>query len=128
MVVSDIFRVHRILCSQCPHIHLSRTVTTQRTSLFKIVGLPCPSCIHFTSCLRPRDGGSPTGRHTYGEDDIQVQLMRYSTFKVLDLPCSGPMETRCVVKLYKPSPTPILHVGPVSDLLGRVPLMPLFLC
>ena len=37
------------------------------------------------------------------------------------------METRRVVKLYKPSPTPILYVGPVSNVLGRVPLMPLFL-
>ena len=44
--------------------------------------------------------------------------MRYSTFKVLDLPCSGPMETRCVVKLYKPSPTPILYMGPVSNALA----------
>ena len=53
--------------------------------------------------------------------------MFYSTFEVLDLPGSGPMETRHVVKLCKPSPTPILYVGPVSNVLGRVPLMPLFM-
>ena len=34
------------------------------------------------------------------------------------------METR---QLYKPSPTPILYVGPASNVLGRVPLMQLFL-
>ena len=43
--------------------------------------------------------------------DIQVRLMVYSTFEVLDLPCSGPMGTRRVVKLYKPFTTPILYVG-----------------
>ena len=54
----------------------------------------------------------------YGEDDIAVQLMFYSTFEVLDLPGSGPMETCRVVKLYEPSPTPILYVGPVSNVLA----------
>ena len=44
--------------------------------------------------------------------------MFYSTFEVLDPPCSGPMETRRVVKLYKLSPTPILCVGPVSNVLA----------
>ena len=54
--------------------------------------------------------------------------MFYSTFEKLDsdLPSSGPMETRCVVKLYEPSPTPILYVGPVSNVLGRVPGCPGF--
>ena len=32
-----------------------------------------------------------------------------------------------VQKLYESSPTPILYVGLVADVLGRVPLMPLFL-
>ena len=32
-----------------------------------------------------------------------------------------------VQKLYEPSPTPILYVGLVADVLGRVPLMPLVL-
>ena len=39
---ADICSVRRILCSQCPHIRLSWT--TQRTSLLKSVGLPCPQC------------------------------------------------------------------------------------
>ena len=74
--------------------------------------------LYLTCYLRPRDGRSPTGRRTYGEDDIQVQLMFYITFGVLDLPCSGLMETHRVVKLYEPSPTPILYVGPVSNVLA----------
>ena len=53
--------------------------------------------------------------------------MFYSTFEVLDPPGSGPMETHRVVKLYEPSPTPILYVVPVSKVLGQVPLMPSFL-
>ena len=37
------------------------------------------------------------------------------------------MEAVGVQKLYKPSPTPILYVGPAANVLGRVPLMHLFL-
>jgi hypothetical protein len=37
------------------------------------------------------------------------------------------MEKWGVQKLYEPSPTPILYVGLATDVLGRVPLMPLFL-
>ena len=59
------------------------------------------------------------------EDGLAVQLMFYSTFEVLDLPGSGPMESRGIVKVYGPSPTPILYVGPVSNVLGPVSLMPL---
>ena len=60
-------------------------------------------------------------------DDIQVQLVFYSTFEPMVLPGGGPMEAMGVQKLYEPSPTPILYVGLVADVLGRVPLMPLFL-
>ena len=37
------------------------------------------------------------------------------------------MEAMGVQKLYEPSPTPILYVGLAAVVLGRVPLMPLFL-
>ena len=37
------------------------------------------------------------------------------------------MDTTPVQKFYEPSPTPILYVGLAADVLGRVPLMPLFL-
>ena len=65
--------------------------------------------------------------YTYGPDDIQVYLMFFSTFEPVDLPGGGPMEAVGVQKLYKPSPTPILYVGPVANVLGRAPLMPSFL-
>ena len=130
MVIPDVYIVRRIFCSQCPlclHIHLQMSWTTQLTSLLKSVGCPAPALFHLLLNGRSKDGRSPTGSSTYVEDDIQVQLMFYSTFEVLDLPSSGQMETRRVVKLYEPSPMPILYVGPVSNVLGRFPLMPLFL-
>ena len=32
-----------------------------------------------------------------------------------------------MVKLYEPSPTPCLYVAPVQNMVGRVPVIPLFL-
>ena len=37
------------------------------------------------------------------------------------------MEESEVIKLYEPSPTPCLYVALVKNMVGRVPLMPLFL-
>ena len=37
------------------------------------------------------------------------------------------MEDAGVAKLYKSSPTPCLYVAPVQNMVGRVPLIPLFL-
>ena len=92
MVLPDIYSVCRILCSQ---YHPYPFVLEDPADV------PVEECwfarpqLHFTYYLRARDGRSPTGRCTYGEDDIQVQLMFYSTFEVLDLPSSQacPMET-----------------------------------
>ena len=80
----------------------------------------------FFSChLRPRGARLPRrANYTYGHDDIQVQLVFYSTFEPMVLPIGGPMDAMGVQKLYEPSPTPILYVGLVADVLGRVPLMP----
>ena len=50
--------------------------------------------------------------------------MFYSTFEPMVLPGGAPMEAMGVQKLYTPSPTPILYVGLVADVLGRVPLIP----
>ena len=78
--------------------------------------------------LRPRGARLPRGaNYTYGPDDIQVQLVFYSTFETTLLPGGGPMEAMGVQKLYEPSPTPILYVGLAANVLGRVPLMPVFL-
>ena len=43
------------------------------------------------------------------------------------MPINGPMEDSGVIKLYEPSPTPCLYVAPAENMVGRVPLMPLFL-
>ena len=43
------------------------------------------------------------------------------------LPMGSLMEAMGGQKLYAPSPTPILYVGLAANVLGRVPLMPLFL-
>ena len=45
----------------------------------------------------------------------------------LKLPISGPMERAGVIKLYEPLPTPCLYVAPAANMIGRVPLIPLFL-
>ena len=37
------------------------------------------------------------------------------------------MERAGVTKLYEPSPTPCLYVAPAANMVGRVPLIPLFL-
>ena len=43
------------------------------------------------------------------------------------MPIKGPMEDSGVIKLYEASPTPCLYVAPAENMVGRVPLMPLFL-
>ena len=60
-------------------------------------------------------------------DDLFRELVFFNTFEELHLPIKGPMEDSGVVKLYEPSPTPCLYVAPVENMVGRVPLMPLFL-
>ena len=84
--------------------------------------------LYFTCVLRPTNGRLPKNR-TYkkGPDDIECTLVFFSTFEELTLPFKGPMEDAGVVKLYEPSPTPCLYVAPVENMVGRVPLIPLFL-
>ena len=60
-------------------------------------------------------------------DDLLQELVFFNTFEELNLPIKGPMEDAGVVKLYEPSPTPCLYVAPAENMVGRVPLMPLFL-
>jgi hypothetical protein len=84
--------------------------------------------LFFTCVLRPKDGGLPKNR-TYktGPDDIVYTLVFFVTFEELKLPIKGPMEDAGVIKLYELSPTPCLYVADVQNMVGRVPLMPLFL-
>ena len=67
----------------------------------------------FFSChLRPRGARLPRmANYTYGPDDIQVQLVFYSTFEPMVLPMCYPMDATGVQKLYASSDTPILFVG-----------------
>ncbi len=43
------------------------------------------------------------------------------------MPIKGPMEDAGVIKLYEPSPTPCLYVADIQNMVGRGPLIPLFL-
>ena len=63
-------------------------------------------------------------------DDIQVQLVFYSTFEhgpANGRPYGSYGRAEAVRALTHGGPTPILYVGLATDVLGRVPLMPLFL-
>jgi hypothetical protein len=84
--------------------------------------------LFFTCNLRPT-GGRPPKNPSYkiGPDDLLFNLVFFSTFEELQLPIHGPMEDAGVIKLYDPSPIPCLYVAPVANVLGRVPLIPLFL-
>ena len=62
----------------------------------------------FSSChLRPRGARLQSrANYTYGPDDIQVQLVFYSTFKPMVLPGGVPMEAMGVQKLYEATTSP----------------------
>ena len=60
-------------------------------------------------------------------DDLLFNLVFFSTFEELNLPINGPMEDTRVLKLYDPSPVPYLYVSLLANMVGRVPLIPLFL-
>ena len=84
--------------------------------------------LFFTCILRPKNGRVPKNpTYRTGPDDVFHHLVFFSTFEELKLPISGPMERAGVTKLYEPSPTPCLYVAPAANMVGRIPLMPLFL-
>jgi len=49
--------------------------------------------LYFTCHLRPANGRQPKARRTYGEDDIPVELVFFSTFEELALSGSDPMKS-----------------------------------
>ena len=84
--------------------------------------------LFFTCYLRPKDGRLPkNGNYRNGPDDLLYHLVFFNTFEELKLPIKGPMDDAGVIKLYEPSPTPCLYVAPAENMVGRVPLIPLFL-
>jgi hypothetical protein len=54
-------------------------------------------------------------------------LVFFSTFEEQKLSIRRPMEHAGVTKLYEPLPTPCLYVAPAANMVGRVPLIHLFL-
>jgi hypothetical protein len=82
----------------------------------------------FTCYLRPKGGRSPKNQ-TYSccPDELRYHLVFFSTFEELKLLISRLMESAGVTKLYEPFPTPCLYVAPAANMVGRVPLIPLFL-
>ena len=84
--------------------------------------------LFFKCTLRPKDGRQPKNpTYRYGPDGILYYLVFFSTFEELTLPIKGPMEDAGVIKLYEPSPTQCLYVAMAENMVGRVPLIPLFL-
>ena len=77
----------------------------------------------FKNVYRPPKNPS----YRIGPDDLLFHLVFFSTFADLNLPIHGPMEDAGVLKLYEPSQTHCLYVAPVANMVGRVPLIPLFL-
>ncbi len=82
----------------------------------------------FTCYLRPT-GGRPPRNASYRccPDDLCYHLVFFSTFEELKLPINWQMERAGVTKLYEPFPTPCLYVAPAANMVGRVPLIQLFL-
>jgi hypothetical protein len=62
-----------------------------------------------------------------GPDDLSYYLVFFSTFEELTLTIKGPMEDARVIKLHEPSPTPCPYVAMAENMVGRAPLIPLFL-
>ena len=60
-------------------------------------------------------------------DDLLRVMGFFNTFEELKLPIKGPMEDEEVVKLNEPSPKTCLYAAQAENMVGRVPLMPLFL-
>ncbi len=86
--------------------------------------------LFFQCYLRPTGGRQPKNpSYKIGPDDLLYNLVFFTTFEELDLPIHGPMEDAAsgILKLYEPGPIQCLYVAPVDHMVGRVPLIPLFL-
>ncbi len=98
-------------------------------SSWKTVGMLAPSSFLLPACVQEMPGSRRIQITKIGPDDLRHHLVFFSTFEELKLPIGGPMESAGVTKLYEPSPTPCLYVAPAvnTGMVGRVPLIPLFL-
>ena len=76
MDIHDLSLFHRMLCSLSPHIR----TWWGNPPMFPSTRVVRPQ-LFFSCHLRPRGARLPRrANYTYGPDDIQVQLMFYSTF------------------------------------------------
>jgi hypothetical protein len=74
-------------------------------------------------------GGRPPENASYRccPDDLPYHLVFFSTFEERKLSISWPMAHAGVTKLYEPLSTPCLYMSPAANMVGRVPLILLFL-
>jgi hypothetical protein len=89
-------------------------------------GMHAPSYSSNALCVRrmedgPRIQPTDTARMTFRTTWYSSAPLR------LTLPIKGPMEDAGVIKLYEPSPTLCLYVAMAENIVGRAPLIPLFL-
>ncbi len=69
----------------------------------------------------------PTYNTRQDDLDSEVTIVFVSTCEEFTFPIKGSMEDAGVIKLYEQPPTPFFCVAPARNLVGRVPLIPLFL-
>ena len=124
MIIPDICHIHRILCSRCPLIHLFWR--TPQTSLLKRVGLPGPSFISLAIWDKGWEVANRLSHvcrwlHPCLVGVLLVQHLR-SPGPTLSWSDGNSSRWSCTSPLQ-----PILCVGYVTNVLGRVPLIPLFL-
>ncbi len=94
---------------------------------WKTVGMLTHSCSLPATCVQLVGETPKYASYRCCPDDLCHHLVFFSTIEELKLPISWPMERAGVTKLYEPLPTPCLYVAPAAIMVGRVPLIPLFL-
>ena len=115
MIIHDLSLFRRMLCSLSPHIRTWWGNPPMFPSIS--VGWSGLGVFLLPSAAQLRTAAEKGQLHV-GPDDIQVQLVFYSTSEPMVLPGGRPMKAMGVQKLYEPSPAPILYVGLVADVLG----------
>ena len=90
MDIHDLSLVRRMLCSLSPYPHVVGESSYVPLDRCWVVRRLRPQ-LFFSCHLRPRGARLQSrANYTYGPDDIQVQLVFYSTFEPMVLPGGGP--------------------------------------
>ena len=93
----------------------------------KTVSMHAPSSSSCATCVLLADGCPRTSRTKSALMTSCSTSSFFSTFEEMNLPIHGPMEDAEVLKLYHPGPIQCLYEAPVDHMVGRVPLILLFL-